>query len=264
MNTRLGVFTALALAAGAARVASADTDSPWSVAVYGGDSVGESGSLRSPGATTLPNLGTRDPALNGVGGTMRFDKLDYEDIFHRRFDTGLELDYSLSENLQTFGRLGYDALEGQTRRAAFFSTETGSPGEPLRARFADQDNKSIELGSRYLWPTVSAWQPYAGLSLGATRLDAIRADFSTADGGIDMHNVRFTRPATVFSQSLEAGVEYNPSRNFGVRFSVDADHMGVPQSAHDPALTGLGYDTAHDAEGRWSFPVAIAAAFHFG
>lgn len=265
MNMRLGLFTALALAAGTARTASADTsDSPWGVAVYGGDSVGESGSLRSPGTTSLPDLGTRDPALSGTGGTLRFDKLNYEDIFRRRFDTGFELNYSFSENLQTFGRVGYDSLDGETRRAGFFSTETGTPGVPLRARFADEDNKSLEIGSRYLWPNGSAWQPYAGLSLGATRLDAIRADFSTPDGGIDLHNLSFTRPATVFSQSVEAGVEYNPSPSFGVRFSVDADHMGVPPSAHDPGLAELGYDAAHDAEGRWSFPVAIAAAFHFG
>jgi hypothetical protein len=29
-------------------------------------------------------------------------------------------------------------------------------------------------------------------------------------------------------------------------------------------LSDLGYDAAHDAEGRWTFPVAVAAAFHFG
>jgi hypothetical protein len=76
--------------------------------------------------------------------------------------------------------------------------------------------------------------------------------------------VRFTRPATVFSQSLETGVEFNPNTNFGVRFSVDADHMGAPPSARDPMLSDLGYDAAHDAEGRWTFPVAVAASFHFG
>jgi hypothetical protein len=50
MNTRIGIFTGLALAAGTAEIASAQTpDSPWGVAIYGGDSVIDSGSLRSPG-----------------------------------------------------------------------------------------------------------------------------------------------------------------------------------------------------------------------
>jgi len=266
MNTRIGIVTGLALAAGTAGIASAQTpDSPWGVAIYGGDSVIDSGSLRSPGGTTtLPDLGTLNPALIGTPGTLKYDKLNYDDLFRRRFDTGVELNYSFNDNLQTFGRLGYESFEGRTRRAAFFTPDSGEPGVALRAHFADEDSKSLELGSRYFWPTGTPWEPYAGVSLGATRLDATSADFSTADGGIDLHNVRFTRPSTVFSQSLEAGVEFNPNTNFGVRFSVDADHVGVPPSANDPALTALGYDAAHDAEAHWSFPVAIAAAFHFG
>jgi hypothetical protein len=92
----------------------------------------------------------------------------------------------------------------------------------------------------------------------------MRANFLTPDAAIDVADVRFTRSATVFSQSVETGVEFNPNSTFGVRFSVDADHMGDPPSARDPALSALGYDAAHDAEGRWTFPVAIAASYHFG
>jgi hypothetical protein len=263
MKTRIvGLFTALAIAATAARTASAD--SPWGIAVYGGDSINQAGSLRSPRTLTTPDLGTLDPNLSGATGTLSLDKLKYDDLFHRTFDTGMELNYSFSDNLQTFGRFNYESLDGRERRAGALSTDALANREPLVARFADQDNKGLELGTRYFWTTGTAWEPFAGVSLGATRLDAIRANFSVPDTLIDVHNVRFTRPSTVFSQSLETGVEYNPNSSIAVRFSVGADHMGEPSSAHDPALSELGFDSAHDANDRWTFPVAIAAAYHFG
>lgn len=267
MNSRhVGFFTALALVAGA-RGAYADTpDSPWGIAVYGGDSVAETGSLRGPRAPfqeTLPNLGTLDPALTGSTGAVSLDKLRYEDLFRRSFNTGLELNYSLSDALQSYARFSYSAYDGRTRDAGVLTSDALGGSEPLRARFNDQDNKELEIGSRYLWQTGTAWQPFAGVALGATRLDDISATFTVPNTSIDLTNVRFTRAATVFSQSVEAGVEYNPSRAFGVRFSVDADHVGDQPSANDPALAQLGFDPGHDATSRWSFPVAVAAAYHF-
>lgn len=266
MNTRnLGILASLAIIAGA-RAANAQTpaDSPWGIAVYGGDTVSEAGSLRSPLSSTIPDLGTINPEFSGTSGTLSLDKLRYEDLFREDFATGLELNYSFSPNLQTYGRFGYAALDGRTRRVGFLSTDALGGSGPLDARFADQDNESLEVGSRYFWTTGTPWEPFAGIALGATRLDALRAIYTTPDAAIDLTNVRFTRPATVFSQSLEAGVEFNPNTSFGVRFSAGADHLGTPPSADDPMLTELGYDGSHDAEGRWTFPVAIAASFHFG
>jgi hypothetical protein len=267
MNSRtVGLFTALALAAAAARTASADTPaSPWGISIYGGDAITEAGTLRSPHTVPLTDLGTLDPSLSGTPGTIGVDKLKYSDLYHRNFDTGVELNYSFSDALQTYGRFDFESLDGRTRRIGTVSAEPLIGGaEPLRARFDDQDNKSLELGSRYFWATSTDWKPFAGFSLGATRLDAMRADLVVPDTFIDAHNVRFTRAATVFSQTVETGVEYNPNPSFGVRFSVDADHLGDQPAAHDAQLAEFGFDPGHDAKDRWSFPVAIAAAYHFG
>jgi hypothetical protein len=265
MNTRhVRFFTALALMAGARATYAETVDSPWGIAVYGGDSVNEAGSLRSPFTATVPDLGKLDPALAGTSGQLSLDRLHYDDMFRRNFDAGLELNYSLNDTVQAYGRFSYESLDGRTRRVGALTTDVLASGEPLRARFADQNNETLEIGSRYFLPTGTAWQPFAGVALGATRLAAVRANFSVPDTAIDLSNVRFTRPGTVFSQSVEAGVEFNPNRNFGVRFSVDADHMGEAPSSRDPVLSELGYDASHDAQGRWSFPVAIAASYHFG
>jgi hypothetical protein len=265
MNTRhVRVCTVLTFIAGATASASAAAQqSPWSVSILGGDSVATAGSLRAPGTATVTDLGALDPALAGSSGTLSLDKLRYEDLFRRRYDTGLELDYSFSHSLQTYGRFSYEGLGGRTRSFGELTSASLASPSMLSARFADADNTSLELGSRYLLFTGTSWRPFAGVSLGATHLDAIRASLTSPDLSLDLQNVRFTRPGTVFSQSLEAGVEYDPSSSFGVRFSADAQHVGTPPSANDPALASLGLNAGNDARSRWAFPVSIAAAYYF-
>jgi hypothetical protein len=259
------ILTAVALIAGAgARTASAaDQSDAWSLSILGGDSVEESGSLRSPRSATITDLGALDPALAGSSGTLSLDKLKYEDLFRHRYDAGLELDYSFSENLQSYGRFNYESLDGRTRSIGELSGEAFTSPASVTARFADENNSSLELGSRYFWSTGTHWRPFAGVALGATHMDAISASLATATVDPDLQNLHFTRAGTVFSQSVETGVEYNPSNEFGVRLSLDADHIGAPPSADDNRLTGLGINAGDDAKSRWSFPLAIAANYHF-
>lgn len=264
MNPRiLKLITSAALIAGAAARAYADPLNPWSISVIGGDSVGESGSLRAPRVSTFNDLGAIDPALSGASGTLNLDKLRYEDLFRRRFDTGLELDYSFDPNLQTYGRFNYESLGGKTRQAGLLSSDVLNGPAAIDAHFSNADNMTLELGSRYFWQTGTDWRPFAGAALGATHLDAIRASFASPDIGVDLPNAQFTRSGVVFSQSLETGVEYSPDPNFGMRLSLNADHVGAPRSADSSELTDLGFDAGHDAHSRWSFPVSIAAAYHF-
>jgi hypothetical protein len=233
------------------------------MSIFGGDSVAVSGKLRSPTSGLVTDLGTFDPALTGDSGALSLDKLHYDDLFRHRYDTGVELGYSFSDSLQSFGRFSYDGLEGRSRRIGTLQSDGLSAAAPLDARFANADNMSLDLGSRYFFTTGSMWRPYAGASLGVTHLDAMRASLTVPDTAVDLKNVRFTRSGDVFSQSLETGVEYDPSTSFGMRLSVDADHFGTPRSAHDASLAELGFDSAHDAQGRWAFPVALAATYHF-
>src|SRR5690349_14424627 len=133
MNPRnLGILASLAIIAGA-RAANADTpaDSPWGIAVYGGDTVTEAGRLRSPLSSTIPDLGALNPQFSGTSGTLSLDKLRYDDLFRQDFATGIELNYSFSPNLQTYGRLGYATLDGETRRIGFLSTAALGGSEDL-------------------------------------------------------------------------------------------------------------------------------------
>jgi hypothetical protein len=260
------ILTALTVVAGAARVATAAQPvSPWSLSISGGDSISESGSLRAPMSTTLGDLGALDPALTGEFGTLRLDRLRYDDLFRSRFDTGIELDYSFSDNLQTYGRFDYGSFDGRTRAIGSLSdTSFGSPAV-IEGHFADADNVSLQFGSRYLWSTGSDWRPYAGFALGATYLDEMRASLTSTDFSATIPDFRFARAGTVFSQSLQTGVDYTPNTAFGLRFGIDADHLGKPPNGDDPRTSELGFGPSSEAHSSlWSFPVSIAANYRFG
>jgi opacity protein-like surface antigen len=259
-------LAALTLAAGGLPSAHADdVERPWSVALFGGDAFGVTGSLRDAGISTLDDLGGLDPALAGAAGSLTLDRLRYQDAFRRRHDLGAELAYHFSDKLEGFGRVSYEELTGRNLRIGELSSDALANAEGLDANFGDPDAWALELGARYYIPTGASWHPYAGAALGATRMDAITATVNVPDTAIDLQQVHFTRTATLFSQSLEAGVEYAPAENFAVRFSLDAEHLGtLPPSAADPALMQLGIDTTHDAESRWSFPLTLTASYRFG
>lgn len=258
------ILAMFALVAGAVRAASAaEPSSPWSLSISGGDSVDESGALRRSALTSFGDLGTLDPSLGGASGALRLDRLRYEDLFRRRFDTGLELDYTFDRNLQSYGRFGYDSLGGRTTSIGALNGASFTSPSPVRARFASADNMSLELGSRYLWSTGTSWRPFAGFSLGATYLDAMHARISVPELAMDFGDQRFTRTGTVFSQRLETGVDYSPSADFGLRFSLDADHIGRPPNADDAQLAELGFGPGNDAHSLWSFPISVAARYQF-
>lgn len=268
MNTRpVKAWTLLALIAGAGAVANAsDQTSPWSLSILAGDAMGMNGSLRAPIDAPVADLGALNPSMNGQSGTVALHRLHYENLFRPRFDTGLELGYSFSDALQAYGRIGYEGLDGRTRVIGRITGEESegpaSTGE-VSARLSDVHNESLEVGSRYTWQTGSDWRPFAGVALGASRVDGMGGTLALQADPVVPEHVRFTRGDTVFSQSAEAGVEYDPGNNFGVRLSVEADHTGVASNARDPKLLALGYNTDNDAQARWAYPVAISAVWHF-
>lgn len=201
--------------------------------------------------------------MSGQSGTLHLDSLKYEDIFHRRYDTGLELDYSFSNNVQSFGRFGYASLAGRTSTIGTVDSLSLAAPATIHARFADADNMSLQLGSRYLWTTGTDWRPFASFALGATHLDEMRADITSTDLATSIPDLRFARAGTVFSQSLSSGVDYTPNSAFGLRFSIDADHLGKPPSGDDARTSLLGFGPNDGSHDIWSFPVSVAASYRF-
>lgn len=265
MNSRhLKVLSCFALCAGSvAGVSSAAEGGPWSVAVYAGDAFSGSGTFRNPDTAAIANLGTFDPKLAGNAGTLRLDKLRYHEAYHNRFSTAVELGYALNENLQLFGRFGYDARQGRARDIGTLSSAALTSPQQVVAHFDNSDSRGLEAGARYLWTATPEWHPYVAVSLGATHTDDINARLDVKNTGIDIRQVRFAQSGTTFSQSFETGVEYDPSPRLGLRLSVRANHIGTPPSARDPQLTALGFNSGDDAGSRVDYPISIAGVYRF-
>jgi hypothetical protein len=262
----LRLLSAVALTTVAVQSAHAadDKESPWSLSAFGGSAVGFTGSLRNPEITSIPDLGTLDPGLAESSGSVTMNNVLYDDIFGHGHDVGLELGYAFSRNLEGFGRVTYEGLAGQTTAIGSLSGEALLSPQPLMASFEDADSWSFELGSRYFWPTSSAWRPFADVALGATRMDALTASLQVPDTSIDLPDVRFTRAGAVFTQSVGGGIEYAPSRNFGLLFAANAEHIGSLPQSNDEGLRELGLDTTQNPEGRWAFPITVTASYRFG
>lgn len=265
MNSRhFTILTCFALGAcSLGGVCTAKEANPWSVAVYVGDAVSGTGTFRNPHTESIANLGTLDPALTGTSGTLKLDELRYHEAYHNRFSTALEIGYAANENLQVFGRFSYDARQGRAHDIGTLSSSGLASPQRVVAHFGNSDSRGLEVGARYLWLTSEKWRPYVSLSLGSTRTDDMNASVTVTNTAIDIKQVRFAKAGSTFSQSFETGVEYNPSKRLGVRFSVRANHVGTPPSGQDPQLEALGFKGGDDAGSRVDYPVSVAAVYRF-
>jgi len=262
----LRLCSALAIATGAVPCAHAanDTESPWSLSVFGGQAVGFTGNLRTSEVTSIPDLGVLDPELAENPGSLTLNNVSYDDIFRHRHDLGFELGYAFTPNVAGFARATYSGLAGQNLTIGSLSSNAFESPQPLNASFEDANSWALEVGSRYYWPTASSWRPFAGIALGATRMDALTAALQVPGTDIDMPDVHFTRAGISFTQDVEGGIQYAPNRNFGLSFAVSAEHMGNLPESSDPDLINLGIDTTRDSEDRWSFPITLTASYRFG
>ena len=238
-----------------------EPDNPWKMEVFGGDSIGMRGSLSPPLSVALPNAGTLSPSLEGESAALGLNRMRFDDIFHPKYSAGTELSYALNPDMQAYGRFGYDSFRGDTRNVGVLTTDNGAAA-PVRANFGDLDTWSLELGSRFFFPTGLSFQPFAGAALGMTRVHAISASFDVPSEAVSLPNVGFTRSENRFSQSVETGIDMHTNPNLDLRLAVQADHVAAPHEAHDAQLADLGLngDRAGD---QWTFPVTIGAIYRF-
>jgi opacity protein-like surface antigen len=224
-----------------------------------------SGSIREPATDTIDDLGNLDPTLESNAGTLTLDRTRFGDLYDNGRELGAELGYAFSKNLEGFGRVSYDDYGGRNVQMGTLTSDAFESPSPLDADFADEKSLSLQLGARYYWAAGSQWRPFVGAALGATHMDAMTASFTVPGTNIDVPEARFSNADTVFTQSAEAGLEYEPTPSFGLRFAVDADHFGHASAADDdPGLTQLGIDSTENPGNRWTFPITLTASWRFG
>jgi opacity protein-like surface antigen len=253
----------LLLAAAAPASHAANEDNPWGLQVYAGDSLGMHGDFSKNHLTDIPDLGPFIPSLAGTPGSVAIETVTYDDMYKSRYNVGAELSYALSENAEAYGRFGYNALTGKTHAIGLVTSPELANSAQVIGHFNDTDTYSLMVGGRYYIPTGDSWRVFGGAALGGTRLHEMTGSLDIPEESMSLNGLRFARATTVFSQSVEAGIDYQSPQNLDLTLTLGGEHMGAPRAGNDPQLAALGFDTTHEGDARWSFPLTLGATYRF-
>ena len=119
--------------------------------------------------------------------------------------------------------------------------------------FNDTDTYSLMLGSRYYVPTGNSWRVFGGAALGATRLHDMTGTLDIPDSSTTLAGLRFARATTVFSQSVEAGIDYQAPQNVDLQFTLAGSTWPrrVPATIRSSLRWGLTRPTRAMVAGRF-------------
>ena len=251
MNSRnLSFFVAVALAGGAASAQAVPLGDHASVELFAGGNAGMPGAFSARKTTIAP----------AAGGDIVFDHVDFSSAYSNRYIGGAEFDYAVDSHLSGFARAAYSQFDGRSREVG--STLANDGRMPIDAHFADNSMRQIDLGARYTFAPGARLRPFVGLGLGASDLAATRASIDIPVGGAS--RVELAKGGTVFEQRLETGLQYSPVRNFDLRLTAAASHLGGQRASDDPNLELLGVAPTHSTvSSRWDYPAELGAVYHF-
>lgn len=249
------LFAAACVAAASAAQALPRPSGKLSFELFAGGNVALPGSMRGQTAPFQPV----------EGGSLFYNDLKFDDAYRHRLGGGAELDYALSEHASAFARASYNEFNGDRVNIGMIDVPATSPtpSRTIGANFGDTATREFDLGARYLFAPWGKVSPFAGAALGATHLSATKAAVDNFNG-FGTTYVELGKPATVFTQRAELGLQYSPVRDFDLRLTAAATHVGGERRSDDPNLALLGLDNAHgDVRDHWGYPVELGGVWHF-
>jgi hypothetical protein len=248
----ISLFVAIALAGGTAAAQAVPLGGHASLELFAGANVGLPGSFRTGSeSTTTP-----------AAGAASYNDLKFSDAYDHRYTGGAELDYAFDERLSAFARAAYSQFDGTDRVIGSYIA-SGAGGVPITARFGDNSMRQLDLGARYTFAPGARFRPFVGLGVGAAELSATRAVVDNVAGGGTV-SAELGRANTVLEERMEAGLQFSPLRNFDLRLTAAASHLGGQRPSSDPNLVVLGINSPHgDVPGRWDYPAELGAVWHF-
>jgi hypothetical protein len=246
------VFAAACAAASAAAHALPLTDRA-SIELFAGANTAMPGDFRGQ---TVPF------ELSNGAGSITYNHLDFSDAYRERMTGGGEFDYAVDSHLSAFGRLGFSQFDGATERVGRFETPLTMISD-VKAKFGDTSTRELDVGARYMFGESDTLRPFVGAALGATRMEGLHAVVDSF-GGLSATKVEIGRPDTVFSQRLETGLQYSPTRSFDLRLTAAANHLDGAAASHDLNLETVGLENPHgDVRGHWDYPAELGGVWHF-
>lgn len=243
MNTSLfksvaaGVFAATILASPVHA-----QDKPWSVSFDLGLQTAVKGDVHGAGTgrvLTLPTV---------------VDAKTYGDIYGAGFYWAGGLGYKVGSNGEVRVQGGYTANPAERIQVGTVA------GLALFGQFDDYKAFNIDVGYRQYYG-ASALRPYAGASVGFTRVDTINSTFTVPAANVTLSSVPMTASSTVPSFGLQGGVQMH--LNNSVAFQVGADFRWQGDLAQNEGLAGTGLEFINDKTRRWALPVTAGLTLRF-
>lgn len=215
---------------------------PWSVSFDAGAQTALSGNVHGAGTgrvLTLPTV---------------VDAKTYADIYGTGFYWAAGLGYKVGSNGEVRVQGGYTANPAERLQVGTVA------GLALFGQFDDYKAFGMDFGYRQYYGS-SHLRPYAGASVGFTRVDTINSTFTVPAANVTLTAVPMNASSTVPSFGLQGGVQMH--LNDSLAFQVGADFRWHGDLDQNEGLAGTGLESINDKTRRWALPVTAGLTLRF-
>ncbi|BCW90063.1 hypothetical protein sos41_32310 [Alphaproteobacteria bacterium SO-S41] len=257
-------MTSMATVAAAAiyLIGAASADEGWYATLSGGTDMPTGGDVQKDMSSSVLNLGTLNPALEGTGGSLTFNRTSWRDVYGDAPLVNFELGYNWSKALTGYARLGYVWDSSRSFLAGTADIPALGGAQDIYGKYSDYNSWLLTIGGRYTFNTESALKPYLGADIGAAFVKEIDATYTIPTAGIIVSDARLTDRTTAFTGGIEAGLLYDVAPNVQVGGSVGLRYVGGLDGGSTD-LSGLGIAATPDAGHRLSVPLTISLSAKF-
>lgn len=198
-----------------------------------------------------------------VGETATYDVsgVGMADAFDPGYGGRAELAYSIDNNVEVFGSVGYSKASGQSNvHMGTITLEGDGTVLPIVASFSDLESWSIDVGARYYaGQPSSTLRPYFGGTVGVVFVDSVNMETNSAYYNAYVGD--YFKSSTLFSAGVEAGVVFGQD-NISGSLSVGAKYI-TALDANDDALEAIGLQAFAGDNDRIVVPVKGSVAIAF-
>ncbi|MBS1819995.1 MAG: hypothetical protein JSU08_18835 [Acidobacteria bacterium] len=239
--TRSLVVGLVAGAALASTPASAQSG-PWSVSFDLGAQTALSGDVHGAGTGRVLNLPT---VVNAKS---------YGDIYGPGFYWAAGVGYKVRTN-------GELRVQGSYTANPADRVQVGTVANlALFAQFDDYKAFGMDLGYRQYYG-ASKLRPFAGASVGFTRVDTINSTFTVPAAGVTLAAVPMNASSTVPSFGLQGGAQYHLNDRLALQAGADFRWHG--NLKQNEGLAGTGLEGINDKTRRWALPITAGLTLRF-
>jgi hypothetical protein len=238
------------------------TAGKWSTTLWGGADFAPRSRLQSALAGETFDLGVLDPSFAGDAATTAAARLNFRDAFKVGPAFALQTDYGMTDQLDSFVRLGYSQLRGRNLEFGSITTPALATPVAINGNFADRRSVDLTAGLHYAFQTGSPLRPYIGGYVGVDRTNALRLALTTPALATNPGSNELIGQRTSFETGLEGGLSWALSNNAELSFSVGAEYVNSGTS-NSTALAPLGLASVALRDRQWTYPTAIGVTYRF-